>query len=284
MYRQKSFSIEKPTLYLVPTPIGNLEDMTFRSLRILKEVEVIFAEDTRVSQKVLSHYEIKKPLKSYHEHNKIAQTEEILTYLRKSDSVALISDAGMPLISDPGFEIVLAARSERFNVVSLPGANAVLTGLITSGIQTLPFSFFGFLEAKKTKRLIALNDLKYRQETLVFYETPHRINEVLVDMLSVLGNRKITIARELTKTFEEVIHGTIEECISLENLKGEMVVIVEGYQQSVSDNQSLSIVDQIDFFIEEGLSKTEAMKKVSSLTGIPKNKIYQEYLELVVKK
>lgn len=283
LLRQKSFINEKPTLYLVPTPIGNLEDMTFRSVRILKETSVIFAEDTRVSQKILSHFEIKKPLKSYHEHNKMSASSDVLSYLRNGESVSLISDAGMPLISDPGFEIVLKAREEGFSVVSLPGANALLTALVASGIRALPFSFYGFLDSKKNKRIQELEELKYHSETLIFYEAPHRLVAFLEDMHTVLGNRMITIARELTKSYEEIIHGTILECLSLEPLKGEMVVIVEGFVGNANKNNHFTIVEQVDFFIEEGLSKTEAMKKVSELTGVPKNKIYQEYLNSTIK-
>ncbi|MBU0996788.1 MAG: 16S rRNA (cytidine(1402)-2'-O)-methyltransferase [Firmicutes bacterium] len=279
LLRQKSFTQELPTLYLVPTPIGNLEDMTLRSIRILKESKVIFAEDTRVSQKLLSHYQISGPLKSYHEHNKHEASDEILTLLKEGNTVALISDAGMPLLSDPGFEIVKRAREQGFHVVALPGANAVLTGLVTSGIQVLPFTFLGFLDPKKTKRLKELEDLKYRKETLVFYEAPHRLKELLEDMYTIFGNRVISITRELTKTFEEIIHGPISECMTLEPLKGEMVIVVSGNQETEFNHSHLSIVDQVDFFIKDGLTKTEAMKRVSALTGLPKNKIYQDYLQ-----
>jgi len=282
MLRQKSFAQELPTIYLVPTPIGNLEDMTFRSVRILKEVEVIFAEDTRVSQKLMSHFEIKGQLRSYHEHNKHVATEEILNLLKEGKNVALISDAGMPLLSDPGFEIVQKAREQGFNVVALPGANAVLTGLVTSGIQVLPFTFLGFLDNKKTKRQKELEELKYRKETLVFYEAPHRLKELLEDMYIIFGDRVISITRELTKTFEEIIHGPISECMTLEPLKGEMVIVVSGNQEKEFLHSELSIVDQVDFFIKDGLTKTEAMKRVSALTGLPKNKIYQDYLQTKV--
>ncbi len=282
MLRQKSFAQELPTIYLVPTPIGNLEDMTFRSVRILKEVEVIFAEDTRVSQKLMSHFEIKGQLRSYHEHNKHVATEEILNLLKEGKNVALISDAGMPLLSDPGFEIVQKAREQGYNVVALPGANAVLTGLVTSGIQVLPFTFLGFLDNKKTKRQKELEELKYRKETLVFYEAPHRLKELLEDMYIIFGDRVISITRELTKTFEEIIHGPISECMTLEPLKGEMVIVVSGNQEKEFLHSELSIVDQVDFFIKDGLTKTEAMKRVSALTGLPKNKIYQDYLQTKV--
>lgn len=278
MNRQKSFSGTGPILYLIPTPIGNLEDMTYRSVRILSEVDVIFAEDTRVSTKLLNHFNIHKPIKSYHEHNKMEMTDVIINHLNQSQNVALISDAGMPLISDPGFEIVKKAREMNFTVVALPGANAVLTGLVASGIEAIPFSFFGFLDSKQKKRISQLEQLLYREETLVFYEAPHRLNDFLTDLLQVFGDRTISIARELSKTFEEIIHGSISECMKLEELKGEMVIVVSGYHQSENNQEKLSIIEQVDYFISSGLSKTDAMKKVSLMTGIPKNKIYQEYL------
>jgi len=279
LIRQKSFSGEGPILYLVPTPIGNLEDMTYRSVRILSEVDIIFAEDTRVSMKLLSHFDIHKPLKSFHEHNTMEMTEVILNHLQRSENVALISDAGMPLISDPGFEIVKRARESNYKVVALPGANALLTGLVASGIEAIPFTFIGFLDTKQNKRRFELEQLGYREETLVFYEAPHRLKDLLQDLLQVFGDRTITIARELSKTFEEIIHGTIRECLELEDLKGEMVVIVQGYQKEGLDHSKLSVIDQVDYFIASGLSKTDAMKKVAMMTGIPKNKIYHDYLE-----
>jgi 16S rRNA (cytidine1402-2'-O)-methyltransferase len=281
--RQKSFSGDGPILYLVPTPIGNLEDMTFRSVRILQEVDIIYAEDTRVSGKLLHHYDIHKPLKSYHEHNKYEMTSEIISYLKEGKNIGLISDAGMPLLSDPGFEIVKKAREEDFKVVTLPGSNALLTGLVTSGIEVIPFTFLGFLDSKKAKRIATLEELKYREETLVFYEAPHRLQSLLEDLFAVFGDRLISITRELSKTFEEIIHGYISECLKLEELKGEMVIIVKGYVKEDLSTDSLSIVSQVDYFIDGGLSKTDAMKKVSQMTGIPKNKIYQDYLEKKIK-
>lgn len=282
---QRQFSVteeKKGILYLVPTPIGNLEDITLRAMRILKECDIIYAEDTRVSAKLLRYYNIYKPLKSYHEHNKMSMTEDILSHLENNEMVSLISDAGMPLISDPGYEIVSAAREKGYLVVSLPGANAALTALVSSGLKAEQFTFIGFLDTRKKRREIFLEGLKYREETLLFYEAPHRLKETLKSLLEVFGDRHITIARELTKAFEEIISGTLSEMQELEELKGEFVLVLEGYVPT-EEKLEASIVEQVDFFIQEGLSKTEAMKKVSSLTGIPKNKIYQEYLDSKLK-
>lgn len=283
MYREKSFASDLPHLVFVPTPIGNLEDMTFRAIKELQNADVIFAEDTRVTKKLLDHFEIVKPLRSFHEHNKTSSTEEVLSHLRKNEVVALVSDAGMPIISDPGFELTEAVRSEGFIVYALPGSNALLTALVSSGIRAIPFSFLGFLDSKKSKRLEEITNLQYKTETLIFYEAPHRIEEVLEDFYSVFGSRKACIARELTKLHEEIIVGDLSELQHLENIKGEIVLIIEGYSSALVKS-NLSIVEQVDLFIEEGYKKTEAMKKVSVLSGIPKNKIYQEYLDNQEKK
>lgn len=279
MERLKSYDTGKPTLYLVPTPIGNLEDMTYRAVRILQESDVIYAEDTRVTQKLLRHFQISKPLKVAHEHNQTIASQWILSDLQEGKNVALVSDAGMPLVSDPGAEVVSSIRRHGFPVVCLPGPSALLTGLVASGMKVHPFLFVGFLDAKKTKRIQSLEELQFRTETLVFYEAPHRIQELVDDLYQVFGSRSFAIARELTKTFEEIITGNLEEQPSLDGLKGEMVVIVSGYEQPQEEITNLSIVEQVDLFVKDGMSKTDAMKQVSLLTGIPKNTIYQEYLK-----
>ncbi|MBU1145579.1 MAG: 16S rRNA (cytidine(1402)-2'-O)-methyltransferase [Firmicutes bacterium] len=284
MQRQLHYQNNIATLYLIPTPIGNLEDITFRAINIMKSVDVLYAEDTRVSSKLLCHYEINKPLKSYHEHNKRLQTEEIISALEMGQHIGLMSDAGMPLFNDPGYEIAQAAMEKGYNVVCLPGANAAITGLLMSGIQPTPFLFFGFLDSKKLKRIEELESLKYHEETLVFYETPHRIEEMIQDIYQVFGDRVVSIIREISKTFEEVIKGKVSELSLLQGLKGEMVVVVEGYVSKVEYDTNISLVEQVDYFIASGLSKTEAMKKVSQMTRIPKNKIYQDYLEKKLKK
>ncbi len=281
MIKSKNYQNEAATLYLIPTPIGNLEDMTYRALKILKSVDILYAEDTRVTKKLLSYYQIDKTPISYHEHNELKRAEEVIEQLKQGKNIGLVSDAGMPLLSDPGLILVNEAIKNNFNVVSLPGANALLPGLLMSGFSTIPFTFIGFLEAKSNKRLSQLERIKYYPETLIFYEAIHRIKSTMKDMYEVLGDRKFVIAREISKAFEEIIRGNLGEYDELDELKGELVIIVEGYLETF-DN-SLSIVEQVDFFIASGLRKTEAMKKVSEMTKIPKNIIYQEYLEKKIK-
>ena len=214
MKSQKSSQHETGScLYLVATPIGNLEDMTVRALRILKEVDVIAAEDTRNTKKLCNYFEINTPLVSYHEHNLEYGGEKLLTYFRDGKSVALVSDAGLPCISDPGADIVEKALAEDFAVVPVPGANAALTALIASGLIPQPFYFFGFLNRNKKERRLQLEKLAKREETILFYEAPHRLKEALKDLHLILGNRRIVLARELTKKFEEFLRGTIEEAI-----------------------------------------------------------------------
>lgn len=281
MERHLNYQNEKATLYLVPTPIGNLEDMTFRAVNILQKVDLVYAEDTRVSKKILSYYNISKNLISLHEHNESKRFEEILDNLNQGMNIAIISDAGMPLLSDPGFLIVQEVKKSGFNVVALPGANALLPGLLMSGIKTIPFVFIGFLDAKQKKRREELFKYQYYPQTLIFYEAIHRIKQTLEDIYNIFGDRNFVIAREISKAYEEIISGKLSEYNELEELKGELVLIVEGFSESI--DSSLTIVEQVDFFIESGLKKTEAMKKVSEMTNIPKNRIYEEYLSEKIK-
>lgn len=277
MLRNLNYQSNQNTLYLIATPIGNLEDITLRALRILKEVDKIYAEDTRVTLKLLSHYDIKKPLISFHEHNQKLKLDDVIKDLKNGLKIGLVSDAGMPLISDPGYLLVKTALNNGFNVVSLPGANALLPALVMSGIKTHPFLFYGFLDPKTSKRIVELENIKYRPETLIFYEAIHRIKLTLKDMYDILGKRNFVIAREITKTYEEIIRGTLDEYSVLPDLKGELVVIIEGYINKEEKND-LSIVEQVDYFVNTGLKKTVAMKRVSEMTGLPKNQIYNEYL------
>ena len=277
MLRNFNYQSNKSTLYLIATPIGNLEDITLRALRVLKEINVIYAEDTRVTSKLLAHFDIKKPMYSFHDHNSSIKVNAVLHDLKKGLKVGLVSDAGMPLVSDPGYDLVRKAIENGFNVVSLPGANALLPALTMSGIKTHPFLFYGFLDSKQGKRLEELDSLKYQTSTLIFYEAIHRINQTLKNIYDTFGDREFVIAREITKAYEEIIRGHLSEYDELPELKGELVLIVEGYKQETIKSD-LNIVQQVDFFVETGLKKTEAMNKVSELTGIPKNKIYQQYL------
>ena len=283
MLRNLNYQSNKNTLFLISTPIGNLDDITFRALETLKQVDKIYAEDTRVTLKLLSHFDIKKPLISFHEYNSAFKICDVINDLQNGLDIGLVSDAGMPLVSDPGYDLVKTALDKGFNVVSLPGANALLPALVMSGIKTHPFLFYGFLESKISKRRKELEKLKYQAATLIFYEAIHRIKQTLIDMYEILGDREFVIAREITKAYEEIIKGRLNEYEQLPDLKGELVLIIEGYQKE-EHKTDLSIVEQVDYFISSGLKKTEAMKKVSEMTGIPKNKIYQEYLSEKVEK
>ena len=286
MKSQKSSQHEGSCLYLVATPIGNLEDMTVRALRILKEVDVIAAEDTRNTKKLCNYFEIDTPLVSYHEHNLEAGGEKLLTYLRNGKSVALVSDAGLPCISDPGADIVEKALMEEFAVVPVPGANAALTALIASGLIPQPFYFFGFLNRNKKERRLQLEKLAKREETILFYEAPHRLKEALKDLHLILGNRRIVLARELTKKFEEFLRGTVEEAIEWvesNEVRGEFVVVVEGNTSGEVEEEdnawaSMTIVEHINNIIEEtNVSSKEAIKEVAKLRGLPKRDIYNEF-------
>ncbi len=274
--RQKSFVEDKPTLFLVATPIGNLDDMTYRAIKTLKSVDVIYCEDTRVSGKLLKHFEIEKPLNTYHDFNKEIKSESILNNLRSNLNIALISDAGYPLISDPGYYVIREAIKEGFHVVSIPGANALLTALVVSGIAPHPFMFYGFLDSKESKKRRELETLKTHKETMIFYESPHRINKTVKAIHEVCGERNIVIARELTKKFEEIIRGTTSTLQDLDPLKGEIVVIVEGYKQ-VDVISNLSVLEEVNKLISEGNTSKDAIKQVAKSRNLPKNDVYQEY-------
>ena len=275
--RIRSFDKEKPILYLVATPIGNLEDMTFRAVQILKSVDKIYAEDTRNSIVLLKHYDIHTKLESYHEFSNQIKEEQIINELRSGMKLAIISDAGLPVISDPGYRLVELAIENDIAVSTIPGANAGISALIASGLSPMPYTFYGFLDSKKTQRIKELTDLKYVSHTIIFYEAPHRIKDTLTDMLEVLGNRKICLARELTKSYEEFSRGTIEEILNDLPSKGEMVVMVEGYKEEV-----LTSVDphqKIDELISLGSKPNQAIKEVAKLLNINRNELYMSYLE-----
>lgn len=276
MERQKSFHNNSKTLYLVATPIGNLEDMTFRAVNTLKSVDVIYCEDKRVSSKLLQHFEISKPLNSYHDFNKEIKANEILDNLKEDKDIALISDAGYPLISDPGYYVIREAIKEGFNVVSIPGANAALSALVVSGIAPHPFMFYGFLDNKESKRKKELEALKNHKETMVFYESPHRINKTIKNLYEVYGERDIVVARELTKKFEEIIRGTTLTLQDMGDIKGEIVLIVDGLKESFIESD-LSILEEVDLYITEGMSSKDAIKKVAKNRQLTKNDVYQQY-------
>ena len=273
--RIRSFDSDEGILYLVATPIGNLEDITFRAVKILKSVDKIYAEDTRTSFVLLNHYDIKTPVFSYHEFNQSEKTRQIVDEIASGAKIALISDAGMPIISDPGFKIVSLARSEGLRVSTIPGPSASLSALISSGISGAKFSFVGFLNAKDSKREAELEEVKYYKDTLIFYEAPHRLTETLNSMLKVLGDRNIVILRELTKTFEEYISGKISEVLEMDNLKGEMVIICEGYTEV---SEEVDVNSKIDELISLGYKPNEAIKDVSKMFNLDRKEVYKNYL------
>ena len=273
---QKSYD-NKPTLYLIATPIGNMEDITYRAINILKSVSVIFSEDTRVTNQLLSYYNIKNKLISSHQYNEKDNIDKLLKYLNDGQDVGLVTDRGTPIISDPGYYLAKAAINNNYNVVSIPGATAFVSALITSNIDAQPFTFFGFLNSKSSKRRKELEELKNNKYTLIFYESPHRLIDTLNDMLKILGNRNISISREITKKFEEIYRGTISDVINeLDVLKGEFVIVVEG-NKDVNDFSNLSILDHVNLYIENGLDSKEAIKKVAHERKLNKNEVYSEY-------
>lgn len=279
MNRQKSFENDNATLYLVATPIGNLNEMTFRSVEILKSVNYIAAEDTRNTIKLLNHFDISTKLISHHEHNLISSIPKIIDLLKDGNHIALVSDAGYPAISDPGYELVQEVISNSFNVVPISGANACLNALVVSGICPQPFLFYGFLSHQDKKKKKELEKLKNYEETIVFYEAPHRIKKTLVLMKDIFGNRNICLARELTKKHEEINRGTIEEIIDVvDTMKGEMVIVVEGctnVEEIVTFEQSIE--EHVNEYIQTGMSTKDAIKEVSRQRNISKNIVYQEY-------
>lgn len=276
MQRQKSFQNDFSTLYLVATPIGNLDDMTFRAVKILNSVDIIYAEDTRVSGKLLKHFEISKHLKTYHDFNKEFKTGIIIKELLDGLNIAIISDAGYPLISDPGYYLIREAIKENINVVSIPGASAVLSGLVVSGIPPIPFHFYGFLDHKEGKRKNEIEKLMNIEETIIFYESPHRINKTIRNLYEVLGERDLVVARELTKRYEEIIRGTTSSLLELSELKGEIVIILEGKRKEIIKS-NLSILEEVNQLIESGLSSKDAIKQIARNRNIPKNEVYMEY-------
>lgn len=281
---QKSFAQQTGTLYLVPTPIGNLEDMTFRAVKTLQTVDLIASEDTRNTQKLLNHFEVKVPQKSLHEHNYNERIPELMNFLKEGSSIAQVSDAGMPSISDPGHELVVACIEENIPVVALPGATAGMTALIASGLMPQPFLFYGFLQRKRSIQKRELEELKKQTATLVFYESPHRIKETLKNLLEILGNREVVICRELTKLYEEYLRGTAEEVIdylSEHALKGECCLLVSGATDAEEEEVfEGTLKEQVEALILDGTSSKEAIKIVAKRHGLKKQDVYKEYHEL----
>jgi len=276
-------------LYLVPTPIGNLKDITLRALEVLKTVDIIAAEDTRQSLKLLNHFEIKKTLISYHQHNEQGRSEDIINKLKEDISIAIITDAGTPGISDPGSVIAQRCIEEGIEFEVLPGATAITTALVYSGLDTTKFLFRGFLPRENKDRKPIIEELKDRRETLIFYEAPHRLLDTLEFLKDNLGDRKISICRELTKLHEEIIRVTLLEAIKYYNEKaprGEYVLVVEGKKEEEIEKEEkakwdhMTVEEHIKKYIDDGLSKKDAIKKVSKDRGLSKSEVYKSSFDI----
>lgn len=271
-------------LYLVATPIGNLEDITFRAIRILKEVDLIAAEDTRQTLKLLNHYEISKPLISYHRHNEEVKVEGLIQKLKEGKNIALVSDAGTPVISDPGEVIVKEAIKEQIKIIPIPGACALINALITSGLDTKEFSFYGFLSLNKKIRKEELEKIRRENKTSILYEAPHKLKTTLKDLEDLLEDRQIVIARELTKIHEEFLRGTISQILeSYPEPRGEHIILIEGnkLQQETEEEKAIkemTIEELYQYYEKQNFTKNEIIKKIAKDKGVSKNEIYQLFI------
>jgi len=274
---QKSYD-NSPTVYLIPTPIGNMDDITLRAVNTLKMVDVLFCEDTRETGKLLKYLEIEKKMFSSHNFNEEKNEEKLLSYLKDGNNVGIVSDRGTPVISDPGFVLSSIAINNGYNVVSLPGATALIPALTSSGISPHPFYFCGFLSNKPSSRKKELENLKNISATLIIYEAPHRIKDTLRDMANIFGNkRKIAISREITKKHEEIYRGLIDEIILQDvDFIGELVIVVEG-NKSVEKFNNISVKEHIDLYINDGVSSMDAIKMVAKERGLKKSVVYDLY-------
>lgn len=276
-------------LYLVPTPIGNLKDITLRALEVLKFVDIVAAEDTRQTLKLLNHFEIKKGLISYHKHNEQGKSEDIIQMLKEGKNIAIVTDAGTPGISDPGAVIVSKCINENIDFEVLPGATAITTALVYSGLDTTRFLFRGFIPRENKERKVLLNEIKDVRESIILYESPYRILNTLETLLEYLGNRNIAVCRELTKLHEEIKRGTIKELIEYFkeiSPKGEFVLVVQGKPQEHIDKENkekwenLNIREHILSVMESGVSKKEAIKYVAKERGLSKNEVYKYAIDI----
>jgi len=273
---QKSYN-GSPTLFLIPTPIGNMDDMTYRAVKTLEMVDILLAEDTRVTEQLLRHFNLKKKIIANHNFNEKDNLERVIKYLDEGKNIGLVSDRGTPVISDPGYEVVKHIIDNGYNVVSLPGATALIPALTVSGIPPMPFLFYGFLNSKDSKQKAELESLKKEQATIIFYEAPHRIVKTLNNILEIFGDRDCSISREITKKFEEVYRGKISELISkIENAKGEMVIVVAG-NKDMPNYEHLTIVEHVNLYIKEGLKTMDAIKMVAKERKLNKNEVYSHY-------
>ena len=271
-------------LYLVATPIGNLEDITLRAINVLKKVDLIAAEDTRHTLQLLNHLEISKPLVSYYKQNEKYKKELIIEKLEEGKNVAIVSDAGTPAISDPGEKVVRYAIEKNIDVIPIPGANAAISALICSGLNTNQFTFIGFLPTNKKEKKEILEDIKQEKRTLIFYEAPHKLTKTLEDIKEILGNREIALARELTKLHEEFIRGDIQSVLkNLGEPRGEFVIIVEGSklgerEAQIEDLKQLSLEKHYEFYQNLGMNKKEIIKQIAKDRKVEKNEIYQYFM------
>ena len=272
----------KGKLYVVATPIGNLDDITLRAINVLKNVDIIIAEDTRHSLKLLNHLEISKPLISYHRHNEEEKSDSILEKIENGKNIALISDAGTPVISDPGEIIVKKALERDIEVIPIPGACAIITALMGAGVKTKKFSFYGFLSINKKIRNKELEEIQKNNNTIILYEAPHKILNTLKDLGKYVGERNIVLARELTKLHEEFIRGNIKEIQEkVNNPKGEYVIIIDGTEEKIkeeNDLNNLSLEEHYEYYEKQGLEKKEIIKKIAKDRGVSKNEIYQKFI------
>ena len=276
MERQKSYN-NSPSLYLIPTPVGNMEDITLRSINTLKMVDLLLCEDTRITGELLSKLDIKKKLIHSDDHTEDGLKEMVVSKLQEGLNIGLVTDRGTPIISDPGYRIVEYVSRRGYNVISLPGPTAFVPALTASGLNPQPFLFYGFLNSKESKREKELESLKKLPYTIILYEAPHRIKDMLESLLKVFGDRKIALNREISKKYEEIIRGTVSEVLEVvDELKGEMVVVVEGNTED-EDYSTMTIMEHINLYLEDGLSEKEAIKKVAVERGVPKSVIYKEY-------
>lgn len=273
------------TLYLVGTPIGNLADITYRAIDTLHQVDLIACEDTRVTRKLCNHYEIKTPLKSYHEHNKDQQTEYMIEQLLSGLNIALVSDAGLPLISDPGYELVVEARKQNIKVETIPGPNAGLTALMASGLPSFTYTFLGFLPRKDKDKVNILSERMYQNSTLIIYESPHRVTDTLKSIAKVDNHRQVSLGRELTKKFEEIVTADVETLLTkMQNndipLKGEFVILIEGAEAEISTLwfEDMSVAEHVNYYIKEKSVKTKAaIKMVAEDRQSKTSEIYNIY-------
>lgn len=270
-------------LYIVATPIGNLEDITLRALRILKDVDIIAAEDTRQTLKLLNHFEISKPLMSYHRHNEEIKSNILIEKLKKGNNIALVSDAGTPGICDPGEEIIKKSIEEQIEVIPIPGPCAMINALIASGVDTKEFCFLGFLPLNKKLRKEKIEEIKNAEKTIIIYEAPHKMKNTLGDLKDILKDRKVVLARELTKVHEEFIRKDIEELLAIvDNLKGEMILIIEGIKKKNNvENKlnNLTLEEHYKYYENQGIDKKEIIKKISKDRNVNKNDIYMKFVK-----